>query len=304
MMFNYWETPFIHRMQSGLRLFSITVCFLFCFGCSDESLEFTEFKRPSEKVTEEEYEAFIKVIDSLPEKKLPEFASVLLPSPKWLKTRTLRINDLVSEAEIEINDRWKVEWLARQLKRKRSLQRVLRREKMTTEQFAGLTLTIGVALSRNTTRKNQDLNQIVKTGNKIVRQLKTDKRLFHKLTQEGRHAVLRDAVWITRIDRAKRLLQVPPENMELAETHKAELVKIFPNYFSNNPLDELIDNLEEYGIPFETLPDSGFDEMTQWDKRNPIIGYDTPDAEFLLNSVPVNTLSPAATLGESPDDVN
>ena len=291
-------------LQTWVRLFSMTACCLFCFGCSEESLKYTEVKRPNEKVTEEEYEAFIRVIDSLPEKKLPEFTSVLVPAPKWLKSRTLRINDLVSEAEIEISDRWKVEWLARQLKRNRSLQRTLRREKMTTEQFVGLTLTIGVALNRNTIRKNQDLNQLVKTGDEIVRQLKTDNRLFHKLKEEGRHAVLRDAVWITRIDRAKRLLQVPPENMELAETHEEELVKIFPNYFSINPLDELIDNLEEFGIPFESLPDSGFDEITQWEKLNPIVGYDTPDPEFLLKSVPVNTLSPSATFGEPADDVN
>lgn len=294
----------IEMMRAWVRLFSMTVCCLFCFGCSEESLEYTEVKRPNEKVTEEEYEAFLRVIDSLPEKKLPEFTSVLVPAPKWLKSRTLRINDLVSEAEIEISDRWKVEWIARQLKRNRSLQRILRREAMTTEQFVGLTLTIGVALSRNTIRSHQDLNQIVKTGNEIVRQLKTDNRLFHKLKEEGRHAVLRDAVWITRIDRAKRLRQVPPENMELAETHEEELVKIFPNYFSINPLDELIDNLEEFGIPFEFLPDSGFDEITQWEKLNPIVGYDTPDSEFLLKSIPVNTLSPSATFGESADDVN
>ncbi|MCH7688762.1 MAG: hypothetical protein IH899_19125, partial [Planctomycetes bacterium] len=234
-----------------MRLFSMTACCLYCFGCSDDSLEFTEVKRPSEKVTQEEYESFIRVIESLPEKRLPEFTPVLIPVPKWSKSRTLRINDLVSEAQNEINDRWKVEWVARQLKRKRALQRLLRREKMTTEQFVGLTLTIGIALNRNTIRENQDLNQIITSGDQVVRKLKTDKRLFHKLTQEGRHAVLRDAVWITRIDRAKRLLEVPPENMELVETHREVLVKIFPAYFSSNPLDELIDNLEEFGIPFE-----------------------------------------------------
>ena len=291
-------------MRTWVRLFSMTACCVFCFGCSDDSLEFTEVKRPSEKVTQEEYEAFIRVIESLPEKKLPEFAPVFVPVPKWTKSRTLRINDLVSEAQNEINDRWKVEWVARQWKRKRSLQRLLRREKMTTEQFVGLTLTIGIALNRNTIRDNQDLNQIVTSGDQVVRDLKTDKRLFHKLTQEGRHAVLRDAVWITRIDRAKRLLKVPPENMELVLRHREALAEIFPAYFSNNPLDELIDNLEEFGIPFEDRPDSGFEEITQWEKLNPIVGYDTPDPEFLLKSVPVNAIAPSATFGESPDDVN
>ena len=173
---------------------------------------------------------------------------------------------------------------------------------MTTEQFVGLTLTIGIALNRNTIRENQNLNQIITFGDKVVRGLKTDKRLFHKLTQEGRHAVLRNAVWITRVDRAKRLLEVPPENIELVETHREALAKIFPSYFTNNPLDQLIDNIEEFGIPFENLLDFGFDEITQWEKRNPIIGYDTPDAEFLQKTIPVNTPSPSATFGESPDE--
>jgi hypothetical protein len=292
------------KMRTWERLFSMTACCLFCFGCSKESLEFTEVKRQSEKVTQKEYESFIRVIESLPKKRLPDFSPVLIPVPKWSKSRTLRINDLVSEAQTEISDRWKVEEVARQLKRKRSLQRVLRREKMTTEQFVGLTLTLGIALNRNTIRENQDLNQIVTFGDQVVRKLKTDKRLFHKLTQEGRLVVLRNAVWITRIDRAQRLLDVPPENMKLVETHQETLAKIFPDYFTNNPLDKLIDTTEEFGIPFETLRDSGFDEITQWEKRNPIIGYDTLDAEFLLKTVPVNTPSPSATFGEPADEVN
>jgi hypothetical protein len=303
-MFNDSQNRLHVRMRFWASLLCMAGCFLSCFGCSEESLEFTEVKRPSEKVTQEEYESFIRVIESLPEKRLSEFAPVLIPVPKWSKSRTLRINDLISEAQTEINDRWKVEWVSRQLKRKRSLQRILRQEKMTTEQFVGLILTIGIALNRNTIREDQDLNQIISSGDHVVRNLKTDKRLFHKLKQEGRHAVLRDAVWITRIDRAKRLLEVPPENMELVETHREALVKIFPDYFTNNPLDEFIDNLEEFGIPFENLYNSGFDEITQWDHLIPIMGHDTPDAEFLQKSVPVNTLSPSATFGESPDDMN
>ena len=69
-MLNDFRNSLINMMKTWGRLFSISACCLFSFGCSDESLEFTEVKRPSEKVTQEEYESFIRVIESLPEKRL------------------------------------------------------------------------------------------------------------------------------------------------------------------------------------------------------------------------------------------
>ena len=48
-------------------------------GCSDGSLGFTEVKRIDEKVTASELKTFLRIVDALPKKKLPDYPIVYAP---------------------------------------------------------------------------------------------------------------------------------------------------------------------------------------------------------------------------------
>lgn len=246
-------------------------------GCGADRLEYTEVKRISEKVTETELQQFLRIIDSLPEKKLPQIPQVLAPLPSWNPSRTLPVKELVKEEQELLNQRWSVDAIAEHLKKNRTLQRAVRREKLTLKQFLGIALTLGIALSRNTLRENQNLEKIIARGDRDVRQLQQDDRSFFKLRRAGKFSILRRAGWITRMDRVRRLREVPPENLALVQRHLGKLKTVFPSYFLENPLDAVVDRLEKRGIPFEEQKSSGFDADITWDRDNAKIGTDQPD---------------------------
>lgn len=261
------------------RAFVLMVLALPPLGCISEDLEFTEVKRLDEKVTEEELATLLRILDSLPEKKLPDMPPVFAPPPVWNQARTLPVHELITEERALIDEHWSVEWLARSLQRNRPLLRALRREEMTPEQFVGLTLTIGVAMSRSTLRDQQDLQEVTRRGKAAINRLRSSlgPRPFSSLSREASHFVLHQAVWLTRIDRAKQLALVPPENIMMVREHWDDLADRFPEQFTTNPLDAVVDLLEERGMPFEELGDS--DEQIEWDPEKVIVGHDEPDSE-------------------------
>ena len=252
-------------------------------GCGPSQLEYTEVKRINEKVTAAELNQFLRIIESLPDKKLPPMPTVYAPLPQWKPSRTLPVNELLNEEQESLDQRWSVEWIARQMKRNRPLQRALRRENITREQFLGLTLAIGVSLSRSRLRVHQNLAEVISRGENNLRVLRQDpryERTFSKLRREGQHSILRSAGWVTRIDRARRLKEVPPENIALVKKHFDELKRIFPKYFVENPLDAVADLLEEHGVPFEELNGVSDADIT-WvpGPEEAFIGIDRPDPE-------------------------
>jgi len=243
-------------------------------GCGQSRLDFTEVKGIDEKVTESEMISFLKIINALPQKKLPELPPVFAPPPNWKPTRRLPVSDLVEEERHNLSAHWSVERLGEQLRRHRSLQRALRWQQMNPDRFVGLTLAIGVALSRATLRDSQDLDDLLETGRKRVEGIKSNDAIFAQLSEENQHAVLKEAAWITRVDRADRLADVPPENLALIQSRRERLEKIFPREFTINPLDNIADLLEEQGIPFEELPLSGWDDQIEWNRDEAHIGTD------------------------------
>lgn len=246
-------------------------------GCGVDQLEYTEFKRIDEKVTEAELEQFLRVIDSLPDKKLPKIDQVFAPLPSWSPARTLPVNDLADEEQKLLDQRWSVEAISRKLKQDRVLQRALRREQMTLEQFVGMSLTLGAALAKSMLRDQQNLDRIIASGRAEIGILRKDKRSFSKLNRETQHTILRRAGYLTRVDRARRLKEVPPENIALVRKHVEKLTTIFPGDVTTNPLDAVADLLEERGMPFEEMKPSGFDVDITWDSENAKIGVDSPD---------------------------
>lgn len=249
-------------------------------GCGGEMLEYTEVKRIDEKVTEAELQSFLDVIEQLPEKALPEFPPVFAPPPDWSASRTLPVNELVAEEQQLLAERWKVGWLVGHLQQQPDLERILRERSMSLEQFAGLTLALGASLSAGTLREDQDLEALIETGRSAIERLEADTRNFSTLSDEDRFRVLHQAAWITRLDRAQRLKQVPPENLALAAEHRERLAEIFPREFTTNPLDPLADMPEMRGIPFEELSGTGSDADISWSRDEALVGHDSPDPEF------------------------
>jgi hypothetical protein len=246
-------------------------------GCDPPPLEYLEVKRVDEVVTDAEFATWMRIVESLPGKRLPPMPAVFAPAPSWSAARTLPVAELVREEEQTLAQQWDLDRLCDGLDRLKALQRALVRERMTTEQFVGLTLAIGAALSRSSLHDGQDLRKLVASGDVEVDKLKEDQRSFSLLSEDERYAVLLRALWITRRDRANRLSRVPEDNVDRALRLHEELATIFPAEFVANPFDGIADLLAERGVPFEELPESGFDDQIDWRSSEAILGRDKPD---------------------------
>lgn len=267
----------------GRLLATVLAAAMILSGCGDATLTFTEVKRVSEEVTPSELRTFFEIVEHLPEKKLPPFPDLYLPLPNWNAERTLPISDLVDAEQVMLAERWGTERLVDSLPQSRRLDRWLLRKRITREQFVGLTLAIGAALSRSTVRENQNLSGIMAKGESVVSRLRSKGEPFNTLSPEAMHAVLHEAAWITRHDRARRLLSVPEKNVELVLKHVDDLVKLFPAELTQNPFDGIADRLDEQGIPFEELPGNNSYDSLSWDPEDAIVGRDDPlDAEARL----------------------
>ena len=228
-------------------------------GCEAEAPAFTEVKRVEERVTAREWAAFVRVVERLPDHRLPSFPKVLLPPPQWDAKRSLPVRELYEEERRRREDCWDSARLARYFERNKQLERELRIEKFTTEQFAGLVLTLGAASSRSQIPEEMDLADLSAQARPFLKELAEDETIFVSLPPESQHVVLQKARWIARKVRADVLRQAPPENLALVLEHREWLAKTFPKEFLINPMHELRDLLLEQGVPFEELPESGFD---------------------------------------------
>lgn len=267
------------------RLLNSKSCLLFCFAvalfngsCSQNSLDYTELKQINEKVTENELKKYLKVTKLIPQNKMPKFPSVYASKPTWSHIRSLPIEDLVNSEQINMSELWNIERINDQFGiRNRVLKKALHRREMSKEQFISFTLAIGLAASRHQLRADQNLDEVILKGNKIIHQLKLDKRPFSSLSLEERHRTLHEAMWIARVNRAEHLVQVPPENVNLVIKYWDQLKEVLPPEFLKNPLEDLSDTLEERGIPFTVSKEDEFDDLLQWTSTEAIIGTDEPE---------------------------
>jgi hypothetical protein len=168
---------------------------------------------------------------------------------------------------------------------------------MSPAQFVGLVKTIGAALARNAVRPDQDLRLIVEQGKRRLGPLRAQTQRFNQLEPDERHVVLTTAVWITRIDRARRLMRVPPENLALVKSHYDRLKAIFPQEFWANPFDSIADQIEELGMSFSELRQTGLDAEIDWKESDAIRGMDSPDSDPREIAV----VSPPKPSGPVPD---
>jgi hypothetical protein len=247
-------------------------------GCEAQPPRFSEPRAIGDKVTDSDIALFFQVVDDLPDKKLPVLPAVFKEPPAWDEQRTLPVNELIREEIDEIEKHWNDENLIRHLAKDRPLQRALRR-RLSLAQFVGLVKTIGGALSRNAVRPEQDLHKIVETGKKRLQSLRAQTGRFNQLKPDERHVVLTTAIWITRMDRARRLMDVPPENRALVKANFDRLKQIFPREFLANPFDSIADQIEELGMSFEENRRTGLDAEMEWKESEALRGFDPPDVE-------------------------
>jgi hypothetical protein len=271
----YFSSCVLHRSVLRLSLFAVC-CGLVLSGCTVQTQKFMEPRDIGDKVTDADLDAFLQVVNELPDKKLPEMPALFKKPPSWDEQRTLPVNELVREETDELDKMWNDENLIRHLAKDRALKKALQ-QRLSLPQFVGLVKTIGVALTRNAVRPDQNLHKIVEQGKKRLEALRRQTRRFNQLKPDERHVVLTTAVWITRIDRARRLMEVPPENRALAIDHYDRLKTIFPAEFTANPFDSIADQIEELGMSFEEQRQTGLDAEIDWKESDALRGNDPPD---------------------------
>jgi hypothetical protein len=247
-------------------------------GCGEQAQKLGEPREVGDKVTDADLDTFFQVVEELPDKKLPEMPALFKSPPAWDEQRTLPVNELVREESDELEKLWNDEHLTRHLAKDRPLQKALR-QRISSAQFVGLVKTLGAALARNAVRPDQDLKLIVEQGKRRLGPLRAQTQRFNQLQPDERHVVLTTAVWITRIDRARRLTQVPPENLALVKSHYDRLKAIFPQEFWANPFDSIADQIEELGMSFEELRQTGLDTEIDWKESDALRGTDLPDPD-------------------------
>jgi hypothetical protein len=239
-------------------------CLWLC-GCEPESLVFTEVKRVHERITSAEWASLVRIFDRLPDGRLPPFPQrIFPPPPQWRTDRSLPVRELYAEELRRREECWDAAELAPYFDRHKSLLRELRKEKMTAEQFAGLMLTLCAATCRSDIPEDVDLVELTDRARPILENLAHNPAAFQTLPPETQHAVLQQAMWISRKIRADKLRQVPPENVALVARNREWIDRALPEEFRTNPVYEIRDQQEEQGLPFEELPDSGFDEDLRW----------------------------------------
>lgn len=263
------------RLTGLYRLGLLAVCVVgLACGCEARAPEYTEVRRIDEELTPGELQKWMRIVDQLPEQRLPPWPEMFPPPPQWKASRTLTIGELLKEEQAMLDDRWSVETLAAGLSQNRPLQRALAQEQLTLEQFTGLTLAVGMTVCAGTLRETQELESLVTRGEAALQELRQDQRIFSTLEEDMRFRVLQDAIWLSRVHRARLLAQVPEENLQLIAELRERILPMLPQELTSNPLDPVADILADRGLPFEELPQSGFDDQLSWNSGKAIVGYD------------------------------
>ncbi|NOX56557.1 MAG: hypothetical protein GXP27_19360 [Planctomycetes bacterium] len=282
----------VEKSKWLIHLLAVLAMFL-ASGCMDEPLDYVEVKRLDEPVSEAELQSLLRIVHALPEGRLPRFLEVFQPVPEWNRSRNLPVNELLEEQRQLLERRWSIDAMAESLQGNRILRRVLRRERMTLKQFVSLALAVGVAMARSTLREDQDLDAILQKGEIALKRLRRDTRPYSSLTKAGMYYVAQQARWLTRVYRARYLKMVPDANVQLVRSHWPELAKVFPEPFTTNPLDAISDPLEERGVPFKELAETGSDDNLRWSPSRAIVGSDVPDSQMADRSAAGEGAGPA-----------
>lgn len=262
-----------HNDFSRTQLFGVlTGLLLILSGCGEDPAIVGEARKLDEVIASSEWDAFVQVVDLLPEPRLKELPDHRPPLPQWQSERTLPVEELAAEERKSLLAAWEPAKLARELSRNRVIVKKLQQAQMSVDQFVGMALSVGAAMQRAQLPEQFAFDDLIRRGDEVIHDLTQDHRLFASLSLEDRHRVLDEAVWLHRVDRARRLQTIPTENVALVKQHGEWLKKTMPAAFLAHPFDKVADLLEEQGLPFVELPESGNDAAIEWSPADAIVG--------------------------------
>ena len=233
-------------------------------GCGGHVEVGVHVKELSEEVTSEELERFLAIVDRLPGKKLPAFESPLTPPIRWEKGQEKSIERIATERIEQLESRWTSDFLTPFFVRNPKLRWAMASAEVTPEEFAGLALSFGTALSRSSLPTDADLSGLTKLTIEGVKKLKKDGRSLAMLPPDEQYRICQQSLWIPLQDVITHFAMVPESNLRLAQANRERLAKAFPPEFSENLLQHYEKILNNSGLPFEDLTETGITDLTAW----------------------------------------
>ena len=233
-------------------------------GCAEPQIAFREVQRLDDTLRESDIELLERIAGKLNGGRLPEMAPHFVSPPNWASDRPASVATLAREELARVRTGTRLSVLSESLGREVRLAHLLKREKMTVDQYAGLVLAVGTASQRGRLDASQDLGEYVATGRRRLKSLADREESFASLTRQEQVNAVEQATWVTRVDRAERLARIPEENVTLARKVRSRLEKVLPRQFLVPPLAGINVPLLDAGVPFREGPETGFDSELFW----------------------------------------
>ena len=246
----------------------VVLCLLLATGCYEPPIDFLEVRRIDEPVTADDVELLARVAEQMEDGRLPALSPHFLPRPRWDAKRPATVATLAREELERLRESTRLSVLSDSIGRHPRLRYALDQEKLTREQYTSLLLAVGLATQRAKVDPARDLSRYVEVGRRMLKDLAERDVSFAALSPDNQIRAIDEATWITRVNRAERLLEVPEANAALAESDDEQLSRILPTAFLNDPLAAVADPLRDYGVPFRERPDSGFDSELTWSRSD------------------------------------
>jgi hypothetical protein len=270
-----------------LLFWCLAAACLACSGCADEHVDYGSAKQIEDRISAQELESFLRIVEILPEPKLAAFPALFVGPPQWTTSRTLPVKDLIKEEEELLQERSNIDSMLKHFPKSRFVQRALRRERMGEENFVSMYIALGVALSRSRMPASYEFDSTIARGHRAIGTLRRDTDIFSSLSEDAAYAVQEQAAWVSLVNRLQKLKRVPRENVELVESQSERLAPLFAAEFTRDPLGEFAKVLKDTGIPFDEPPGKASDDDLPWSRRDAIVGNDKPAAqESALAPVP------------------
>lgn len=197
-----------------------------------------------------DWSLFEAIMKGLPEGHRLEMPPLFPDGLSWDDQRTLPVCELILEEKDRLNTRWKVDRLVKLWERDAVLRQVLRRHRLSLEQFASLYQVVGLGAIKSVTPNEISRSQAQITAT-IVAALEKDDRIYAALSPSARHHIARSGQWMLKQDCQARIAAIPKENGELIEKHAEWLRTVTPGHFWRDPLQQFVDRTIDEGLPFE-----------------------------------------------------
>lgn len=267
-------------------------------GCGEPKIEFREVVRLDDRLDESDIATLERIARQLRGGRLPAMPPHFVPPPRWSADRPASVATLAREELARVRQSTRLSRLGDAVSHNPRLRHILNQERLTDEQYVALVLAVGVAGQKARLDASRDLNEYVRLGRRHLKDLAARTESFAALSPQAQVDAVEQATWVTRVDRAERLLRVPAENVAVAAASRSRLEKILPRSFLAAPMEGVNVPLLDVGVPFHEGGKTGFDSDLFWtrtDERAVIGGEAVADAAE-------PTPADAARVALSPED--